>query len=200
VGTSRGKGELRYDRDLAIMTVSVVPRLTTQRLLLRQPQLADFPGYAEHMADPVAMTHMSGVRDQRTAWRLFGALAGTWALTGAGWWVIELGATGECVGIVGAFFRETQLFDPALKKPSAIELGWSVYRQYWRCGYAREAASAALSYGLANYDVERAIAHTAPDNAASIRVAQSIGMRFEGEVDFYGESSRRYVRERAATP
>jgi RimJ/RimL family protein N-acetyltransferase len=40
------------------------------------------------------------------------------------------------------------------------------------------------------------IAHIAADNVQSIRVAEKLGMRFDGDVDFYGETSRLYVIDR----
>jgi RimJ/RimL family protein N-acetyltransferase len=169
-----------------------VPRITTPRLLLRELTLRDFDGYVEHMTDPAATEWMKPLPDRRTAWRLFAALTGLWSLTGAGWWAIEARATGETIGIVGAFFRETTLGQP----DAPLELGWSVYRPFWRQGFAREAALAALESGFARHPVPRAIAHIHPKNVASIRVSEAIGMRFDGAVDFYGEESTRYAVER----
>jgi RimJ/RimL family protein N-acetyltransferase len=179
--------------DTAAPEVSV-PRITTERLLLRELRVSDFDLYAEHMTDPVALQYMTPLEDRRAAWRLFSSLTGTWMLTGAGWWAIELHATGETVGIVGGFFRETTLgFANA-----PLELGWSVYRPFWRRGFGREAAAAALAAGFARHAVSRAIAHIHPMNVASIRVSEAIGMHCEGEVDFYGGSSVRYAITRGA--
>src|SRR5262245_15113922 len=106
-----------------------IPRLQTQRLLLREFRTGDFDAYAEHCADPVATEHTSGPLDRRTAWRFFAAGSGMWMLHGAGWWAIEARDLGAFVGIVGAFYRETGLDG---QKPSDLELGWVVLRPYWR--------------------------------------------------------------------
>jgi RimJ/RimL family protein N-acetyltransferase len=169
-----------------------VPRVTTERLLLREQRVDDFDAYVEHMTDPVATEFLTPLADRRAAWRLFAAASGMWMLTGAGWWAIELRASGETIGIVGAFFRETTLGQP----DAPLELGWSLYRRFWRRGFAREAAAAAMATGFARHAVTRAIAHVDPKNAASVRVAEAIGMRFDGEADFYGSPTARYAVER----
>lgn len=167
-----------------------IERLTTPRLLLRELQRSDFDAYAAHMADPTATAYMAGVIDRRRAWTLFGALSGGWVVTGAGWWAVELRATGELIGTVGAFFRETSI---ALGPDADLELGWNLFKPHWRKGYGTEAARAALAHGFARHPVRRAIAHIDTDNIGSIGVAKAIGMSSEGEVDFYGETLARYA-------
>lgn len=169
---------------------TTVPRLHTERLLLRELRTGDFEAFAAHMADPEATRHMGGVLDRRAAWRVFGSNIGTWMLTGAGWWAIEVSDTGDFVGTVGAFFRESSL---GLGTEADLELGWSILRPFWRQGYATEAARKALSFAFARHPVRRAIAQIAPENEASIRVSKAIGMTYEGHYDFYGEPSVRYV-------
>lgn len=180
----------------AALPVSV-ERLTTSRLLLRELRRSDFDAYADHMADPSATAHLAGVLDRRRAWSAFAALTGAWMLTGAGWWAVELRATGEFIGTVGGFFRETAL---ALGPAAAdLELGWNLRKPFWRKGYATEAARAALAFGFARHPVRRAIAHIDEKNVASTGVARAIGMTFEGEVDFYGDQLSRYVVDRPPT-
>src|SRR5512140_2230971 len=83
-----------------------VPRIRTSRLRLRELRQADFGAYAKNQADPLAMKHMGGVHDRRTAWRTFSALAGNWMLQGIGWWAIERLDDRAYVGCVGVFYRE----------------------------------------------------------------------------------------------
>ena len=175
---------------------ALIPRLRTERLLLREPRSEDFEGFAAHLADPLANEYTPGVvAERRVSFRHFAASAGYWVLTGAGWWMLELLATGEVVGTVGAFFRETAL-DPASPRP--LELGWSVYRAHWRQGFAGEAAAAALAHALPAHRPARVIAHIDGANLASIAVSRRLGMRYEGEVDFYGGRVGRYALPDAA--
>src|SRR4051794_31882456 len=112
--------------DMEPLLVSI-PRLLTDRLLLREFRAADFDAYAENMADPEATKFVSTAPDRRTAWRMFSSGTGSWIINGRGWWALELRDTGEVVGNVGAFIRETS---------PELELGWAVYRRFWGRGYA----------------------------------------------------------------
>jgi RimJ/RimL family protein N-acetyltransferase len=164
-----------------------VPRIETPRLLLRGYRASDFEAYAENFADPLATVHTSGVLDRRAAWRAFAAGMGFWMLHGAGWWGIALRETGELVGVVGAFYRETS---------PALEIGWAIYRRFWRRGFASEAAAAALDFCFDRHQAKRVTAYISPTNLASIAVGQRIGMRHEADVELYGEPVGLYVAER----
>ena len=172
-----------------------VPRLTTERLLLREPQTRDFTAYAEHMCDDEATQYMGGALDRRGAWRAFLVGAGNWIVTGSGWWTLEERATGTIVGTVGAFFRDTNI---DRGRDADLELGWVVFRPFAKRGFAREAARAALAWSLARHDPARVIAHISKENVASIAVSRALGMTHVGEVDFYGEPSQLYAIERQA--
>jgi RimJ/RimL family protein N-acetyltransferase len=163
-----------------------IPRLTTTRLLLREYRAADFDVFAENMKDPAATQFLTGLPDRRSAWRVFTAGAGQWVVQGAGWWAAELRETSEVVGWIGAFFRE----------PSPqLEVGWILRPKFWRQGLASEAAKAALDYGVEKHDARKVIAHISNDNAASVKVSEKLGMRYEGDVTFYEETIGRYAVE-----
>ncbi len=166
----------------------VVPRIETERLVLREFRVSDLDEYAAHFADPIAMTHLGGVVDRRAAWRMLAAGSGFWMLTGGGWLGMELRETGRLVGTVGAFFRECS---------PELELGWTVYRTHWGKGFATEAARAALAFAFDAHAVDHAIAHVDAANVASIRVTEKLGMRYDGEGELYGLKSGRYVAPRS---
>ena len=185
---------------MAALTFTV-PRLTTERLVLREHRPSDFAVYWEHVSDPLARQHLPAMPSRRVAWGAFASGVGNWALTRSGWWTVELRETGELVGFAGAFFRELVVarFPRGGADPDAdVELGWSVLRQHWRRGYAREAAREALRWAFATFAARRAIAYIAPGNEASIGVARALGMQDDGEADFYGEPTRRFAIARAA--
>ena len=164
-----------------------IPRLTTQRLLLREFRTADFDEYAANMADPKATQFLAGMVDRRTAWRMFLAASGSWVLHGAGWWTVEVRETGEVVGEVGAFVREAC---------PDFEIGWNLYRRFWGQGFAIEAATAALAFTFEGHRAKRVIAHITAANAPSVAVSRRLGMKYETDVDFFGESIGRYAIER----
>jgi len=161
-----------------------VPRLQTSRLRLRELRQADLEAYAANQADPVAMKHMSGVHDRRTAWRTFSALAGNWMLQGIGWWAIERLHDLAYVGSVGVFYREGA---------GDLEMGWFVLRSHWRQGIAAEAGRAALDYAIGVLAAPRVTALIDPGNVASIAVGARLGFRYEKDVDFYGQPTSLYA-------
>jgi RimJ/RimL family protein N-acetyltransferase len=172
--------------DAAFVTVTI-PRITTARLLLREFREADFEDYAANMADPEATKFLSGGADRRGARRIFQAAAGSWVLQGAGWWSVENRETGEVVGDVGTFLRETC---------PDYEIGWTLYRRFWGQGFASEAAKAALAFTFESHRAKRVIAHIKAENTASVAVGQRLGMTYESDVDFFGEPIGRYAIER----
>ncbi|HEY4012490.1 MAG TPA: GNAT family N-acetyltransferase [Polyangiaceae bacterium] len=172
----------------ASMPTLPVPRLSTVRLLLREPRLDDFEAFAANAADPVAAAGTgSAAVDAREAWRRFHGAAGHWLLQGMGWWVVEERELGA-IGMVGVFRRE---------RGPGVEIGWSVYRAHWRNGYASEAAAAALRFAVTDRRAARVIAHIDKGNVASARVATKIGMRLHGDTAFYSDVVHLYVFDAA---
>jgi RimJ/RimL family protein N-acetyltransferase len=94
-----------------------IPTIRTERLVLRPMAEADFPAYRAMMASPRSRW-MGGPVAARVAWGMFCHDIACWTLYGHGGLMIEVAATGECVGQVGInggpMFPET-------------ELGWLVY-------------------------------------------------------------------------
>jgi [ribosomal protein S5]-alanine N-acetyltransferase len=60
------------------------------------------------------------------------------------------------------------------------ELGYVLHRAAWGEGYASEAAAALLGFAFQHVGLHRVVARCHPDNAASARVMEKIGMRHEG--------------------
>jgi RimJ/RimL family protein N-acetyltransferase len=60
------------------------------------------------------------------------------------------------------------------------EIGYWVGKSYWNCGYTTEAARAVVAYGFKVLKLNRIHAYHFKRNAASGRVMEKIGMRYEG--------------------
>ncbi len=163
-----------------------VPRLETERLMLREYRRDDFVLFAEHLAHPESSAFL-GSADRATAWRFFASHAGLWLLHGAGWWAVEDKRTGELVGNVGAFFRE---------QSTVMELVWNTYRAYWGKGIANEAAAVVLNYafGVRREPKVRALIDTG--NESSRRVAERLGMAYEMQTELNGKAINAYMLER----
>ncbi len=77
-----------------------------------------------------------------------------------------------------------------------VDLGYRYKRAAWGHGYATEAALASVRFGFDHAALDRIVARAHVDNAASIRVMQKIGMRFDGDDTFEGRPAVRYAIER----
>ena len=163
-----------------------IPYLETPRLLLRAFRMGDFDAFAANLQDPIATTFIRKA-ERKDAWRIFGCSTGTWILQGAGWWAVEVRDTGEHVGTVGAFFREGW---------PDIEVGWSMYRAFWGRGFASEAAAEVVRYAFEDRKERRVTALIDAANAASLRVAERVGLVHEADVELWGEPVGRFAKAR----
>lgn len=64
--------------------------------------------------------------------------------------------------------------------PRTYEIGWIFDRAYHGHGYATEAAAVVMRYGFEELHLHRIIATCQPENPASYRVMEKIGMQREG--------------------
>jgi RimJ/RimL family protein N-acetyltransferase len=165
-----------------------IPRLTTERLLLREYRERDFDAYAASVADG-EVNRFTGVLDRKHAYRVFAAQMGSWILRGAGWWAIEVVETGELAGRIGAFYRDGF---------PDLEVGWFTHRAFWRRGIASEAAAEVVRYAFARFDIPRVTAFISAGNTASLRIAERLGMRYEREAEIWDTKVGMYALDRSA--
>jgi len=145
----------------------MIPRIETERLMLREWREGDFEPYAEFMADAEVVRYLNGSPMHRNdAWRNMAAIVGHWVLRGYGFWAVERKSDGRFVGRVGLWNPEGW---------PAMEVGWTLGRPFWGQGYASEAARASLDHAFENFPVARMISSIHPDNTPSQAVAARIG-------------------------
>lgn len=145
--------------------MTIIPSLSTARLLLRPPVYEDFPAYAALLASDRAI-HMGGPYNGFAAWGLFCHDIALWQLFDHGALMIELTSTGQCIGQVG--INHGPLFPEK-------ELGWLLYTGHEGHGYAVEAARALRDWGFAVRGLPTLVSYIDPLNARSIAVAQRLG-------------------------
>jgi RimJ/RimL family protein N-acetyltransferase len=152
--------------------------IETERLVLRTFRESDTDAYAEMVGDAEVMRFLGGkVMSRQEAWRNMAMVLGHWHLRGYGFWAVEERASGELVGRVGCWKPEGW--------PS-LEVGWTLRRAHWGRGYATEAARASLEYAFETLDRPHVISLIDPNNTNSIRVAERLGERPEGEWEVFG--------------
>jgi RimJ/RimL family protein N-acetyltransferase len=154
--------------------------IETERLILRKFRETDFPDYEKLHADPQVMRFLGGARkplDKVEAWRAFAYHVGHWALRGCGYFVAIDKATGRFAGRIG--FTD---FDGW----PGFELGWTIAPEFQGRGYATEGARRLLRYAFEDMDKSHVISLIHPENVASIRVAEHLGEKPEGNTVVMG--------------
>jgi RimJ/RimL family protein N-acetyltransferase len=156
-----------------------IPKLSTSRLLLRGFVAEDFEAYAAMMAVPAVTRYLGdGQPLARTAaWFQMAMFAGHWVLHGFGVWAVEERETGRFIGRIGC--HQPEGFP-------VFELAYTLAPEAWGRGYAREGAAAALRHAREELGRTAIASIIRPANAASIRVAQSLGAEAAETVEFFG--------------
>lgn len=153
--------------------------IETERLLLRKITPEDLPTLIELRSDPEVYRFLGGIEMQNPQ-----ALEKRCAFYiechekfGFGFCLMIWKETGEVIGWSGL---------QPLEDTGEIEVGYGMKRDFWGRGIATEAARAWLEYGFNVAGLERIVAIAVPENAASWRVMEKLGMRHEKTEKHYG--------------
>jgi RimJ/RimL family protein N-acetyltransferase len=146
--------------------------LTTERLILRPPDLADAP----------AIQRLAGAREValntlRIPHPYPDGAAEAWITRPRTDqeinFMITLRDTGEVAGGMGLI---------VIRDYARAEIGYWIGVPYWNRGYATESGRAVVRYGFEELSLNRIYAEHFTRNAASGRVMEKIGMRHEGSL------------------
>ncbi|HEU4743557.1 MAG TPA: GNAT family N-acetyltransferase [Meiothermus sp.] len=162
----------------------------TDRLLLRHFHLLDAQALYGVFGDPEVMRFSQG--GPQTAEWVQGWLERqleNYARWGFGQYAVLERDRREVIGYCGLAFH------PDLGGRPEVDLGYRLVRRCWRHGYATEAARAVVAYALDTLALRRLVATIDPQNLASLRVAEKIGMRYEQDLllEGYTHPDRLYV-------
>ncbi|WP_026542958.1 GNAT family N-acetyltransferase [Paenarthrobacter nicotinovorans] len=141
----------------------------TPRLRFREMTMADLDAMSSLLGDPEVMTYYPApkTREEAAAWIQWNR--DNYARDGHGLWIIET-HDGGFVGDCGLTWQQ-------VNGRSELEVGYHVRRELQGRGYATEAALACRDLARDVLRVELLVAIIHPDNVASRRVAERLGMR-----------------------
>ena len=144
--------------------------IETDRLILREYQTEDFDAIFAILSDAETMQHYPAPFDEK---RVRGWI--TWnqenyRAYGFGLWAVIRKETGELIGDCGVTMQN-------IRGELLPEIGYHIAKQYWRQGYAKEAALAVRDWFFRNTDYPALYAYMKYTNTASYRTAAAIGMK-----------------------
>jgi RimJ/RimL family protein N-acetyltransferase len=84
-----------------------------------------------------------------------------------------------------------------VKDAPDVEIAYHFLPSAWGRGHATEAATAILAFGFEGAGLKEIIGLAFPDNVASWRVLEKVGMRYVGTATYYGiEGLKKYIANR----
>jgi RimJ/RimL family protein N-acetyltransferase len=156
--------------------------LETARLILRSEKDGDQTIWAKHMNTPAVMDHLGGPRDMQKIEASFAKSAAMRAQYGYSFMYLQHKESGELIGNCGLKHVDNPLAPQIIQ--GQMEIGWSLRQDYWRLGYAFEAASAAIDLAFGRFHASRIYALTSDRNIPSWRMMDKLGMHRCPKLDF----------------
>jgi RimJ/RimL family protein N-acetyltransferase len=95
----------------------------------------------------------------------------------------ELGLWATIHKETGKFIGRCGLLPWTIDGQHEVEIAYLIDKTYWGQGFGTEAAQAILQYGFEKLQLSRLICLIDPENIASQKVAENIGMTLEKRVD-----------------
>lgn len=155
--------------------------LETERLLLRYPHILDAEALYGVFGDPEVMRFSDGgvqSREWTEGW--IRSQLEHYVEWGFGKYAVLEQSCREVIGYCGLAFH------PDLGGQPEVDLGYRLARPFWGQGYATEAARAVIAYAFDTLALRRLVARIDPQNLASLRVAEKLGMRYEKDLMLEG--------------
>lgn len=151
----------------------------TERLILRRFTPEDAADNYRIYTDPENMRFMGRQPDsvEFERYHLRRHIANYYDRHGFGLWAVVLKENNRLIGRCGLIFQPVE-------GAQEVEITYLIDRHYWARGLATEAAREAVKLGFEKYRLPRIVALINPENRASVRVAEKIGMKYERDVSF----------------
>lgn len=148
--------------------------LETERIYLRQLEPSDFSDLAEILQDKEVMyAYEHDFTDEDVEEWLQRQIT-RYQTYGFGLWAVILKSSGAMIGQAGLTMQHCE-------GTEVLEIGYLMKRKFWHQGFAREAAAGCKKYAFEHIGADKVYSVIKSDNAASIRVAEALGMKKEKE-------------------
>lgn len=147
--------------------------METRHLLLRRFTLDDAEAFLPLISLPEIIrytgdTPVSMLEEAREALRT--RALSDYAVHGYGRLAVIEKASGRLVGFSGLKY---------VAELSEVDIGYRFLRDTWGKGYATESARAVVAHGAREHGIKRIVGTVHPENLASGRVLEKLGLRFE---------------------
>lgn len=162
--------------------------LETERLILRKFEENDVDSIFEMRSDLRVMRFIREPqsRDETINWLKL--VSSHWRDEKIGFCAVIEKSSGKVIGWCGLW---------RLKETGETEVGYAIAGEHWNKGLAAEAARCFLEYGFTELNLEKIVAVAQPENTASRRVMEKLGMNHDYTGEFYGRQLVHYSISKA---
>ncbi len=168
----------------------IVPSIDTPRLVLRPFTMNDVDALYQILQEKDILRYFPSSKPpprERVELLVSNQLK-HWEEHMLGWWAVEPRLSRKLIGWCGLQF---------LPETEENEVGFLLSKSFWGQGFATEAAKASLQYGFEDLGLKRIVGITHPENVASQRVLQKLGMSFKVKTRYFGMDCYRYSIDRS---
>ncbi|PZO95724.1 MAG: GNAT family N-acetyltransferase [Haemophilus parainfluenzae] len=155
------------------------PSLKTSRLFLRRLTYADAEALFSYFSEPSVTEYydvdtLIRVEQAEELIRLWNV---AYSMKKAMRWALVLKESNEVIGTCG--------FHNFHEEHARAEIGYDLKPAFWHQGYMREAVSSMIRYGFRRLNLHRIEAFIFPQNIASRKLLEAVGLQFEGRLQEY---------------
>ena len=158
----------------------------TNRLILRELSQNDVDGLFELFSNHEAMRYLPGTKSRNEVMQWLALAFESYQTMNFGPLAVISKKANEFLGYCGLYRQKD------VDGKDEIEILYGLIRRYWGMGYATEAAIGVYQYGKAELKLSSFISLIAPGNLRSMKVAKSVGMKFEKEIQMWGNQYHMY--------
>ncbi len=159
----------------------------TDRLILRRLDEWDIDDIFAMRSDPEVMRFIRAPQNRIETVNWLNLVSSRWESDHIGFCAIVEKQNKKFVGWCGLW---------QLRETNELEIGYAIARDAWGKGFATEAARVFLQYAFKRLKPNKIVAVAEPENAASRRVMEKLGMKFVRLGEFYSRELVQYAISR----
>jgi RimJ/RimL family protein N-acetyltransferase/predicted acetyltransferase len=160
--------------------------IETSRLLIKAPSFDDFAAICELNANPEVMRYIEICRPQSKVREFLEKAINHFQKHGFSFGTVIEKSSNRIIGQAGILYLAYDDTQPE------IEIGYRLHPDYWHKGYATELARILIEWGFKHLSINKLIAVIQPENQASRRVLERVGMHYVGRIEAYNTTVAKY--------
>lgn len=152
--------------------------IETDRMILSTWDESHLEGMNDLNSDPEVMEFFPSFKTEEQNREHIVKLNKSYTERGYTFFAAQEKCSGEFIGMLGYWPLEIET-----KYTPGTEIGWRFRKKFWGSGLATEGAKACLEHAKAN-GLTQIVAIAVPENIASLKVMEKIGMKYVQDADF----------------